>query len=139
MSGWPWPGDTELAKARKIAIAYRTHLHTANPGVCDALDEAMRAYGQTWVVPMPVIDDDGMGDITTREAADLVGVSVDTIRQWACTPHPDVPGAMLLPRFKMRGRERTYLASHVREAKAVATSRRLARRSPDRAGGGGDL
>lgn len=124
---WPHPKDSLVTIARKVAIAYRTHLHTANPRACAALDDAMRDFGQLWVVPTPVTDD-GLSEVTTREAADLVGVSRETIRQWACTPHPADPTRMLLPRFKMRGRERTYLLQDVVEVKAVADRVTLSRR-----------
>jgi hypothetical protein len=124
---WPYPHDTLLTIARKVAIAYRTHLHTANPKVCEAVDDAMRGFGQLWVVPTPVLDD-GLSEVTTKEAAELVGVGVATIRQWACTPHPADQARMLLPRFKMRGRERTYLTQDVIDAKATADRVPLTRR-----------
>ena len=54
-----------------------------------------------------------------EKAAELVRVHPDTIRKWACAKHPDDRGRPLLPRFKRRGRERTYLAGHVLEAAAV--------------------
>lgn len=130
MTGWPYPADTPLTIARKVAIAYRTHFHTASPALCARVDEAMRAFGQLWVVPTDVLDGDGMAEITTRDAAEMVGVSVATVRQWACTPHPLRPDELLLPRFKMRGRERTYLVKDVREAKLVADRLSLARRKP---------
>lgn len=128
MTDWPWPGDTALTIARRVAVAYRTHLHAANPAVCDALDAAMRDYGQHWVLPTPVVDGDGMGAVTTREAAARAGVSVDVIRQWACTPHPDDPTRALLPRFRRAGRERTYLIADVDTAAALVATRRAARR-----------
>lgn len=118
MSGWPWPADTLLDRARKVAIAYRTHFHTSNPTLCSVLDDAMREYGQLWVIPDVMVAEPS-DDITTREAAARCGVRESTIRGWACQPHPGRPGEMLLPRFGWRMRERTYLVVHVDEAKEI--------------------
>lgn len=79
-AAWPWPGDSPLAIARKIAIAYRTRLHAARPDLCEQLDAQATAWGQTWVTPslLTVPDDDVL---TARQAADYLGVSLDRIRQ----------------------------------------------------------
>lgn len=122
MTGWPWPGDTELVRARKVAIAYREHLRTANPQVCAALDEAMRAYGQFWLLPRQETYEPTQA-ITADLAAELVSRSEAMIRRWACTPHPDLPGRMLLPRFGWDGPRRTFLVADVLEAARVANGR----------------
>lgn len=78
---WPHPGDTLLQRARRLAIAYRQHLKTANPTLCAALDDAARAYGEDWICGNTItIPDEQM--LTTAEAADLAGVDIETIRQW---------------------------------------------------------
>lgn len=123
MSGWPWPGDNELTRARKIALAYRMHLRTTNPKLCDALDEAMRAYGQFWVLSDTPVVYEPTQAITADLAAELVSRSEVMIRRWACTPHPEDPGRMLLPRFGWDGARRTYLVADVLEAKRVWDAR----------------
>lgn len=122
ISAWPFPGDTALLRARRIALAYREHLRNLNPQLCAAIDESMRAYGQTWIAPEADPYDD-YDAITTAEAAQLVDVSQETIRQWACTPHPVDPTRMLLPRFGWRARQRTYLVVHVWHALELARER----------------
>lgn len=78
---WPFPGDTQLQRARRYVHAYREHLRRANPELCAALDDAARAYGDDWVCGGPVtIPDDQL--LTTAEAAEYVGVAIETIRQW---------------------------------------------------------
>lgn len=78
---WPFDGDTPLQRARRLALAYRQHLRTANPEMCDALDDAARAYGETWVCEQPVtVSPDQM--LTTPEAAELAGVGQETIHKW---------------------------------------------------------
>lgn len=112
---WPWPGEDDLDRARRIAHAYRQHLHTAAPQLCDALDEAIVAYGELWAVPATVVYEPEDA-ITTPQAAELVGVTSEMIRHWARLPHPDDPDRSLLPRFKRRGRYMTYLVAHVEAA-----------------------
>ncbi|MEU5258976.1 hypothetical protein [Amycolatopsis sp. NPDC021455] len=48
---WPWPADTVLERARRVAQIYRHHLLRVDPDVCADLDAAMAAMGQPWVVP----------------------------------------------------------------------------------------
>lgn len=124
---WPFPGDTQLDRARKIAQMYRTRLRALNTDACDDADRTAAEFGETWVTPQLAVVDDADA-ITGDEAADLVNVTEDVIRQWACTDHPEKPGEMLLPRFGWRGRKRTYLAGQVREA-AGAVMRAKRRRS----------
>lgn len=115
---WPFPLDTPLDRARKVAGMYRSRLRALNTGACDEADHTATAFGETWMLDKPdIIDSDR--ELTTRQAAELVGVPPKRIREWACARHPDRPDTPLLPRFKMRGRERTYLARHVLEAAAV--------------------
>jgi hypothetical protein len=115
---WPWPAETDLDRARRIAVAYRQHLHTAAPRVCAGLDEMVVRWGETWVAPELVYTDPEQA-ITTAEAADLVGVTPEMVRHWARLPHPDDPTRMLLPRFKRRGRDMTYLVADVAAAPDV--------------------
>lgn len=115
---WPWPVDTPLDRARKIAGMYRRHLLTAAPGVCASVDDTAREFGETWLLEKPdLVDPDA--ELTTAEAARLVAVPVRRIREWAQATHPEDRTKSLLPRFKMRGRERTYLAQHVLAAAAA--------------------
>jgi hypothetical protein len=124
---WPFAGDTALDRARKVAQMYRARLRALNLDACNEADTTAIQFGETWVTPQLVTIDD-TDTVTTAEAADLVNVSEDVIRQWACTEHPERPGEMLLPRFGWRGRARTYLARQVREAAAavIRTKRRRA-------------
>lgn len=123
MSGWPDPRDNAIVRARRVAAAYRHYLAIASPVLCRELDETMRTRGQWWIVPRTQVyqDDDA---ITADLAAELVSKSEGTIRRWAATPHPDMPGRMLLPRHGWDGSRRTYLVGDVREAAHVAETRR---------------
>lgn len=123
---WPFPHDTTLDRTRKIALMYRQHLRTLNPAISDQLDQTAASFGETWMLDKPDTSPDDDHDVTTDEAADLAGVSADTIRKWACMPHPAEPGRNLLPRFGRRNRQRTYLAQHVREAAAIMRQQRHA-------------
>ncbi|MEV1315354.1 hypothetical protein AB0J14_04635 [Micromonospora arborensis] len=115
---WPVPGDNATDRARKVAQMYRARLRALDAAACDQADQVAVNFGETWVTPTVATVDD-TDTITTAEAAQLVNVSEDVIRQWACTPHPEDPGKPLLPRFGWRGKARTYLAKHVRDAAAT--------------------
>lgn len=80
MSSWPYPGDSPLVRARKVAQSYRAHLHAANPDVCAAVDDMVKAFGETWAVPRIVIHDRG-ALLTAAEAADYSCLSPAALRQ----------------------------------------------------------
>lgn len=114
---WPHPMDGPAERARRVALAYRARLARLSAEAAAECDELAARFGETWMLDQPEVDDDQ--ELTTTEAAQLVGVSPGTIRNWACMPHPEQHDRPLLPRYGRRGRERTYLAGHVREADAV--------------------
>lgn len=115
---WPNPVDTPLDRARRIAGMYRSRLRALDRDACDELDETAASFGEDWMLEkLDIIDPDA--ELTTNEAALLVRVPVRRIREWAQASHPEDRARPLLPRFKMRGRERTYLAAHVLAAAAA--------------------
>lgn len=78
---WPYPGDTPLAVARRVAHAYRARLAAVDPAACASLDRVMKAWGQGWAIPTLVrFDPDEY--VTAAEAASIGCVSVDAVRQW---------------------------------------------------------
>lgn len=123
---WPHPTDTALDRARKVALMYRAALGTCSPAMRDQCDQTAAGFGETWMLDRPQLVDPDQA-LTTAEAAELVRRTPKTIREWACQEHPERPGEPLLPRFKMRGRERTYLAQHVLAAAAAVARQRHAR------------
>jgi hypothetical protein len=77
---WPYPGDGPLARARRVAHAYRARLAEIDPQGCAELDDAMRRWGQGWAVPRVVTyDPDAM--LTPAEAAELAACDPATLRQ----------------------------------------------------------
>lgn len=75
-------GDTDLQRARRVARAYRTHLRTANPQACAALDDAVVAAGEGWWLVEHEITVDPDDLVGTAAAAELANVGQGTIRQW---------------------------------------------------------
>lgn len=123
VGSWPWPGETATERARRIANAL---LEQLPDDARSAAVNAARAFGETWLGESLVIHTPDQ-DITGMEAAQLVAVSEDVIRRWACTAHPDHPDRPLLPRFGWRGRRRTYLVRDVLDAAGAVRRHREAR------------
>lgn len=123
---WPNPVDTPLDRARRIAGMYRARLRALDATACDVLDETAASFGETWMLEkLDVVDPNS--ELTTAQAAELARVPIERIRKWACASNPENPAEPLLPRFKMRGRERTYLAQHVLKAVAIMRRYQIAR------------
>lgn len=122
---WPWPGDTDTVIARKVAVAYRTHLHAAAPAACDRVDDAMRGFGQLWVVSS-LVTTEADSLVTTTEAAELAGVTVETVRQWRKRGYIDRDGKRryLVVRGLNEQDWPMFLAREVLEVVAVTRSRR---------------
>jgi hypothetical protein len=121
-----WAGSAPLDRARTVALMYRARLRALDTEACNQADQVAVGYGETWMVEkLDIVDPDA--EVTTAEAAELVKVPARQIRDWACFDHPERPGEPLLPRFKMRGRERTYLAVNVLAAAAAVRRQRHAR------------
>lgn len=112
---WPYPNDSEVERARAIALMYRQHLRARSVPLCDQLDRLAVGYGEGWAAPH-LVTRQAEDAVTTAEAAEMTGVSPEMIRHWARLPHPDDPDRMLLPRFKRRGRDMTYLVCNVESA-----------------------
>lgn len=78
---WPWPADTPLDRARRVAQSYRDALRLADPDAADVLDTWAADHGQGWICAATwVYDPDHL--MTLREAAEWAHVQVTTIYQW---------------------------------------------------------
>ncbi|MGH3985722.1 MAG: helix-turn-helix domain-containing protein [Pseudonocardiaceae bacterium] len=78
---WPWPRDTALARARRVAHTYRAVLADTDPTACRDLDNSMLRYGQQWIAPR--IATHAPGDyLTATDVADYVGVNAKTVYEW---------------------------------------------------------
>lgn len=108
---WPWPGDAPIARARRVAIAYRARLYEVDPGGCGELDRQVRAAGEGWAVPRAVAYDPDEW-LTPAVAADLAGISVPALARLRRT-------GRISARYTGRGHR--FLASDV--AALIATPR----------------
>jgi excisionase family DNA binding protein len=86
---WPFPADTALARARRVAQSYRSALQLVDPVGCQRLDEQMIRFGQRWVAPTVVVygDDDWL---TAEQVADYAGVRLSTAYEWRTRGLPSV-------------------------------------------------
>lgn len=77
---WPWPQDSIVDRARRVAASYRHALADHAPTVCEQLDEQSRRLGQGWVLPAPVYEDNDLLD--TDLAADYLHVQPRTVDEY---------------------------------------------------------
>jgi len=83
---WPFPADTPLERARKIAQSYRSALLNTDPAICAKLDERAMEIGQKWIKPVDVEGDlDTL--MTAMQVADMFGLDARTVRQWGTRGH----------------------------------------------------
>jgi hypothetical protein len=78
---WPWPADTPLDRARRVAQSYRDALRRSDPDAAHALDTWAADHGQGWVRPQ-AWDYDENELLTLYEAAERASVRLRTIYQW---------------------------------------------------------
>jgi hypothetical protein len=76
---WPYPGDTPVVRARRVAQMYRQQLKTLNPVTCAELDNTAVGFGETWVIEKTVVYKDA-DLLPPRDAADYLCVSTDSLR-----------------------------------------------------------
>lgn len=89
---WPWPGDSNLDRARRVARNYRERLQEVAPDECAQLDRTHRDWGQRWMLPQRIyaqLDD----VLDVDNAAEYCQVAVKTIYEWRRRglPHVDTP------------------------------------------------
>lgn len=87
---WPWPADTQLERARRVALEYRDVLHRLAPALVARLDEAMTERGQGWVDARPIAHDpDDL--LTVAEVAEFSQVEPRTVTAWRLERTPPLP------------------------------------------------
>lgn len=78
---WPFPGDSALDRAKRIAQSYRAELMAADPATCELLDGRAKAVGEGWVIPTLIsVDVDDW--VRVDSASELAGRSKDAIHKW---------------------------------------------------------
>jgi hypothetical protein len=78
---WPFPEDTTLERARKVARSYRALAMAADPAACAVLDERSEERGQGWVVPRAdALDLDDL--VGVRDLSHLLDVPEKTLYRW---------------------------------------------------------
>jgi len=77
---WPFPGDAPLARARRIAVAYRALLEKADPEMCDMWDRQFAKWGQTWML-MKVVTYDVDDWLEPGEAAEVAMTTTANLRR----------------------------------------------------------
>lgn len=76
---YPFAGDAPIARARRVAQAYRAALDKVDHGTCAQIDAACIGWGESWVAPrLLTYDLDDM--LTPRHAAEVAHVSLSALR-----------------------------------------------------------
>ncbi len=78
---WPWPKDSALARARRVARSYRDALEGVDPSACEYLDTEMSRMGQRWVLPTASLYDED-DYLSADLVADFAAVRPKTVYQW---------------------------------------------------------
>lgn len=101
---WPWPADTSLDIARRLLQSYRGALMNIDPEACRLIDVHAATVGQGWVAPkVETVDLDDL--VVAADAADIAGVTVQVIRQWAYRKY--------IPRHHANGQPTRYRVGDV--------------------------
>ena len=118
---WPFPGESPVARARRVALAYRAAVEAHAPEqVLHDLDRIIaREWGEAWAAPRVLIH--GPDDaLSAAEAGALICISAAAInnlrRAGRLTGHKDPAG-----HWRYRAREVSRLSSEVRRRSARAT------------------
>lgn len=81
MPDWPFPDDSSIERARKVAIAYRMALQEVSPEQCAVLDARMRHFNQAWILGQHDLWDDN-DLVSGRDAAEMLSVTPGAVRQY---------------------------------------------------------
>ena len=101
---WPFPADTPLERARRIARLYREALLNADLDLCHHLDAQSEHLGEGWIRPLET----DIADLDeTFTAAELVAklhipVKPATIRRWGARGHIERLGPPGAPYYRIR-------------------------------------
>ncbi len=121
---WPWPADTELERARRVARQYREALEHAAPALVRRLDALCAGYGQGWVAAAPLAHHpDEL--LTTAEVAELCQVRARTVTKWRLELDPPLPAIRTPDGVRIR-------VGDLLAWQAARRHARLARRNGDR-------
>lgn len=133
---WPWQGDSPEARAHYIANWLLDWIVQHNRPEAMRRVQIAHGWGEDWLGTALLAYDDA-DIVTTSEAAQLLGMSTDTIRKLTGMPHPDprqaARGRRLLTSHGRRGHQNTYLVADLRRA-ADAYQAELTRRAQRRRG-----
>jgi hypothetical protein len=99
---WPFPEDTQLERARRIAQSYRSAVMTMDPEHCRRLDDRAVELGQAWVKPMETDVADLDEVMSPEQIGQLLSVMPGTVRKWGERGHIKNLGKARAPLFRLR-------------------------------------
>lgn len=78
---WPWPKDSPIVRARRVARSYRDALEGVDPTACQYLDGEMTRMGQRWILPT-ASPYDAEDYLSAELVADFAQVNRGTVYEW---------------------------------------------------------
>lgn len=115
---WPFPGDSPLVRARKVANAYRAALAETQPIECESLDAMMREWAQDWAVPR-VVRHSPSDWLDVRDAADLASCDPAMLRTWRARGR--LTGRKVHGRWQYQTRDILALSAGIRKRREKAS------------------
>lgn len=79
MTRWPFPGDSPLDRARRVAASYREAARSAGVEV-ERLDAHFARLGESWAGGVVAVADDEL--LTAAEVEDRLSIPAPRVRQW---------------------------------------------------------
>lgn len=115
MTAYPFPGDSPVARARRIARAYRERLAAVDLHNCAQLDELCVEWGESWVAPRTLRYD--LDDwLSPADAADIAALSVASLRKMRGRGR--LVGKRTAEGWRYRARDVLALAAEIRSRTA---------------------
>lgn len=98
---WPFPADTPLERARRIAHSYRSALLNTDPEECRRLDDKAAELGQGWIRPLQVDPDNLEALLTADQIGELFTIDPRTVRMWGYRRRVEVRGSNGKPVYRL--------------------------------------
>ena len=99
---WPFPEDTPLERARRIAQSFRSALLSVAPDLCAQLEQRAVDLGQHWVRPMEMSVADLDELLSAEQLGEMFTIAPRLVRLWGYRGHIERLGEDGKPLYRLR-------------------------------------